>query len=127
MFDEIDPRSPVPLYEQIASRVRVAIAAGELQPGTPLPSVRKLSAQLRINPATVVQAYRDLAGDGFVTMEHGRGTFVNDVSPDRKGVEQSEQARRLIRKMLADAARLGIPTPELAAAFAREAGVYVDG
>ena len=39
MFDEIDPRSPTPLYEQIASRIRVAIASDDLKPGDSLPSV----------------------------------------------------------------------------------------
>ena len=42
MFDDIDPRSPTPLYEQIAARVRMAVASGELVPGDPLPSVRQL-------------------------------------------------------------------------------------
>ncbi|MCH9015703.1 MAG: GntR family transcriptional regulator, partial [Gemmatimonadetes bacterium] len=40
MFEEIDPRSPTPLYEQIAARIRVAVATSELNPGEPLPSVR---------------------------------------------------------------------------------------
>jgi len=60
MFDHIDPRNPTPLYAQIASRLRVAIASGDLEKGEALPSVRALAARLRINPATVVQAYRDL-------------------------------------------------------------------
>src|SRR2546430_17582956 len=56
----------MPLYEQIANRVRVAIASGELRPAAALPSVRQLAAELRVNPATVVQAYRDLEAEGFV-------------------------------------------------------------
>jgi len=57
MFDQIDPRSPTPLYAQIAARLKLAVAAGELRPGEALPSVRQLAARLRVNPATVVQAY----------------------------------------------------------------------
>ena len=53
MFEDIDPRSPNPLWGQIAARVRVAIAAGELRPGEALPSVRDLARRLRVNPATV--------------------------------------------------------------------------
>ena len=60
MFDTIDPRSPMPLYEQIAARIRLAVASEELQPGDPLPSVRQVAAIVRVNPATVAQAYRDL-------------------------------------------------------------------
>ena len=40
LFNDIDPRSPTPLYEQIAARVRVAVASGDLRPGDALPSVR---------------------------------------------------------------------------------------
>ena len=50
------------MYAQIASRIRVAVAAGDLAAGDALPSVRTLAAQLRVNPATVVQAYRELEG-----------------------------------------------------------------
>jgi GntR family transcriptional regulator len=122
MFDQIDPRSPVPLYAQIAGRLRLAVAAGELRPGEPLPSVRQLAARLRINPATVVQAYRDLEGEGFVEMRQGTGTFVRDVAPDRRAGERAVQAGRLVRQLLADAGQLGITPPELRAALAREFG-----
>jgi DNA-binding transcriptional regulator YhcF (GntR family) len=119
MFDQIDPRSPVPLYAQIAGRLRLAVAAGELRPGESLPSVRQLAARLRINPATVVQAYRDLEGEGFVEMRQGAGTFVREVAPDRRAGERAEQALRLVRQLLADAGQLGITPPELRAALAR--------
>jgi len=122
MFDQIDPRSPVPLYAQIAGRLRLAVAAGDLRPGEPLPSVRQLAARLRINPATVVQAYRDLEGEGFVEMRQGAGTFVRDVAPDRRAGERAVQAGRLVRQLLADAGQLGITPPELRAALAREFG-----
>ena len=79
MFDDIDPRSPIPLYAQIAARLRVAVAADELKAGDLLPSVRQLAATLRVNPATVVQAYRDLEREGFVEMRHGAGTYVQQV------------------------------------------------
>ena len=84
MFDTLDSRSPTPLYDQIASRIRVAVAAGELTEGDALPSVRRLAGQLRVNPATVVQAYRTLASDGFVEMKQGAGTFINSVPDVRK-------------------------------------------
>jgi GntR family transcriptional regulator len=123
MFDGIDPRSPTPLYDQIAGRVRVAIAAGELRPGEPLPSVRQLAARLRLNPATVVQAYRALATDGFVEMRQGAGTYVREVEATRRATTRSEHARRLVRAMLAEAARVGIPAQELQRAIEDELGV----
>lgn len=125
MFAEIDPRSPTPLYEQIAARIRVAVAAGDLSPGDALPSVRKLARDLRVNPATVVQAYRDLAADGFVEMRHGQGTFVQEVSPFLMDEERATRARGLVRKLLEDAARLGIGADEIARAFEAETGVEI--
>lgn len=113
MFDKIDPRSPTPLYAQISTRLRVAIAAGELRPGETLPSVRHLASQLRINPATVVQAYRALETEGLVATRQGAGTFVLDVPAERKTMERSTEARRLVRDMVAEAGRLGISANEL--------------
>jgi len=125
VFTSIDPRSPVPLYEQIAACVRVAVASGELSAGEALPSVRGLARELRINPATVVQAYRDLAADGFVEIRHGQGTFVQEVSPTVRQEERAVQARELVRRLLEDAARRGIGVDDLSRAFQVETGVEI--
>lgn len=125
MFDEIDPRSPTPLYEQIAARVRVAVAAGDLAAGDALPSVRALARDLRVNPATVVQAYRDLAADGFVEMRHGQGTFIQEVSAFLREEERATRAQQLVRGLLEDAARLGIGVEEIARAFQAETGAEI--
>ena len=123
MFDDIDPRSPTPLYEQIAARIRVA--AGDLGPGDALPSVRALARDLRVNPATVVQAYRDLAADGFVEMRHGQGTFIQQVSAFLRDEERAIRAHEMVRKLLEDGARLGIGAEEIARAFSAEVGVEI--
>jgi len=125
VFDDVDPRSPTPLYEQIAARVRVAVASGDLAPGDSLPSVRALARQLRINPATVVQAYRDLAGDGFVDLRHGQGTFVQEVAQYVRDEEREAQATEIVRRAMQEAARRGLGADELARAFEREAGVKI--
>jgi GntR family transcriptional regulator len=108
------------LYAQIATRLRVAIAAGELCPGDSLPSVRQLAGQLRINPATVVQAYRDLELEGLVTTRQGAGTFIQDVAPERRQRERTSQAQRLVRELMAQAGSLGITAAELRAAVDQE-------
>jgi GntR family transcriptional regulator len=120
MFEHIDPRSPIPLYAQIASRVRVGIAAGELAAGEALPSVRSLAAELRINPATVVQAYRDLEADGLVATRHGAGTFVQNVTSDRRKRDRTAEAKRLVRDLLARAGSLGITAADLRSAVDEE-------
>lgn len=93
----------------------MAIAAGELCPGDSLPSVRHLAAQLRINPATVVQAYRELETEGLVATRHGAGTFVLSVTAERRETERASEARRLVRDMLAEAGRLGLSAADLRA------------
>lgn len=119
MFSQIDSRSTIPLYAQIATRIKVAIAAGDLSPGSGLPSVRQLAGQLRINPATVVQAYRELESEGFVEMRQGAGTFVRDLPEQRREEERSQQATAFARRTLAEAGRLRISPRELQAALAR--------
>jgi GntR family transcriptional regulator len=125
VFNDVDPRSPTPLYEQIAARVRVAVASGDLRPGDALPSVRALARELRVNPATVVQAYRDLAVDGFVEMRHGQGTFVQDVPGFLRDEERAVQATKLVRKLLQDAARMGLGTEDVARALNAEMGADI--
>ena len=125
MFTDIDPRSPTPLYEQIAARVRLAVASAELAPGDSLPSVRALARDLRVNPATVTQAYRDLAADGFVEIRHGQGTFVQEVSPFLREEERTTRAQEMVRALLQNAARLGIGREELSQAFNAEVGAEI--
>ena len=120
MFSRIDSRSPTPIYAQIADRIRVAIAAGELAEGDALPSVRSLATTLRVNPATVVQAYRDLEREKIVEMRQGAGTYVGAVGVETRARERTAAAKRLVRQMLAEAARLGINPTDLRSALERE-------
>jgi GntR family transcriptional regulator len=113
MFERIDPRSPTPIYAQIAERVRVAVAAGELAKGDGLPSVRALAGRLRVNPATVVQAYRELEQEKLVEMRQGAGTFILEMSTDSRARERQAAAKRLVRGLMEDAARLGIQKDDI--------------
>lgn len=120
MFRQIDPRSPTPLYAQIADRVRIAVATGELAPGAALPSVRQLATQLRVNPATVVQAYRELEEVGVVESRQGAGTFVRDLAEPKRDAERQREARRLVRRLLKEAAALGVTREDLEQAIKAE-------
>ncbi|MGD2070976.1 MAG: GntR family transcriptional regulator [Gemmatimonadota bacterium] len=122
MFEAIDPRRPVPLYEQIATQVRLGVASGEIGAGDALPSVRELARRLRVNPATVVQAYRELETDGFVELRRGAGTFVRDVPAFRREEEMSAQARRIALNAIQDAARAGVSAAELLRAMRESVG-----
>ena len=120
MFADLDPKSPIPLYEQIAVRVKTAVSTGEFRAGDLLPSVRELAGRHRINPATVTQAYRTLEVEGFVELRQGAGTFVKSVPNEARARERGTQARRLVRDMLANAARYGLSRQELRDAIRHE-------
>jgi len=111
------------LYAQIAERVRLAIATGALGSAAPVPSVRQLAAELRVNPATVIQAYRELESQGFVEIRHGAGTFVRELAPGRRSKERSKHAVRLVRRLVAEAHRAGVSLAELQQAIETEIGV----
>jgi GntR family transcriptional regulator len=123
VFEHVDPRSPTPLYAQIATRIRVAIATGELRPADALPSVRELAAELRVNPATVVQAYRDLEAEGFVEIRQGTGTFIRELAPGRRARERARQAKALVQRLVIDARRAGVSLRELRDAIDDQIGV----
>ncbi|MDI6858571.1 MAG: PLP-dependent aminotransferase family protein [Dehalococcoidia bacterium] len=73
---DIDRRSPVPLYRQIAEALRARILDGSIPIGSRLPSERSLARALDVNRSTVVNAYDELAADGLVIGRVGRGTAV---------------------------------------------------
>ncbi len=120
MFNSVDPRSPTPLYAQIADRIRLAVAAGELKSGDALPSVRALATQLRVNPATIVQAYRELERDKLIEMRQGSGSFIADVSAETRTRDRAAAALRFVRQMLTEAARVGLSPADLRLALERE-------
>ena len=68
--------SMTPIYEQLVEQVKNHILSGELPENEALPSVRALSAALKISALTVKKAYDKLEEDGFVVTVHGKGTYV---------------------------------------------------
>jgi GntR family transcriptional regulator len=78
----INVSDPRPIYRQIIDEVRRAVVRGALQRDDALPSVRQLAVDLRVNPNTVTQAYRELEREGVVYVRRGEGTFVADVEVD---------------------------------------------
>jgi len=105
-----------PIYVQIMDEVRRALVVGTLRPDDPLPSVRELASELRVNPNTVSQAYRELERDAVVYTRRGRGTFVAPgARPD--GEERRVLARDVARRALVDAHRAGLGVEELVEAL----------
>ncbi|WP_100810769.1 MULTISPECIES: GntR family transcriptional regulator [unclassified Microbacterium] len=73
----IDPRSPVPPFEQLRTQLLDAVTEGELAPGTRLPTVRRLAEDLGIAAGTVARAYRELEASGVIETRGRNGTFVS--------------------------------------------------
>jgi GntR family transcriptional regulator len=66
----------LPLNDQIKGQIRDFVQAGRLKTGEKLPTIRELSSQLAVNINTAALVYRDLAQEGLVVTERGKGTFV---------------------------------------------------
>ncbi|MGW4944155.1 GntR family transcriptional regulator [Actinoplanes sp. NPDC004185] len=91
----IDRRTGTAVYAQLMQQVRQAIRMGRLAPGDQLPTAREVAESARINPNTVLKAYRELELAGLVEARQGSGTFVREdlaPLPDNLGALRSELA-----------------------------------
>ena len=83
----------VPIYRQLRERVVAMILDGVLNEGDPLPSVRQVAADYRINPLTVSKAYQELVDESLVEKRRGLGMFVTEGA--REALLKSERERFL--------------------------------
>jgi GntR family transcriptional regulator len=109
---QINASLGLPLYRQIMDGIKELIAAGTLRPGDQLPSIRELSAQLRINPSSAVKAYGELKHEDVIDMDQGRGTFVRT---DRRVVLNSRDdvLLRAVDALIVRARTLGFSDEDL--------------
>jgi GntR family transcriptional regulator len=101
MTDRIDPSSPIPLYHQLAERLRHQIATGALVAGDVLPPLRHAAAVWGVNLHTVRHAYRELATAGLVRTTVPRGSVVLGPSPSQPAsavAEPEEFIARVVRE-----------------------------
>ena len=109
-----------PIYRQLRDRVVAMILDGDLNEGDPLPSVRNVSAEHRVNPLTVLKGYQQLVDEGLVEARRGLGMFVKDGAA--KLLLQGERERFLdeewprVRETIE---RLGLSPEELLGASKR--------
>lgn len=84
---QLNFKSGKPVYLQLVDQVRAAAASGAVQPGEPLPSIRPLAEELRVNRNTVAKAYAELESQRVIETIAGKGCFVRaSASPFRKDV-----------------------------------------
>ncbi len=105
---QVDQKSGIPIYVQIMDQVKHQIAAGGLQSGQQLPTIRELAVSLAVNLHTVAHAYAELEREGFLTIQRGRGTFICGERPaDELQDLRDEKLDSLVSAMLAEALSLG--------------------
>ncbi len=103
-----------PIYRQIRDRVVAMILDGVLKEGDPLPSVRTVAAEQRVNPLTVLKGYQQLADEKLIETRRGLGMFINAGA--RNLLLQAERQRFLSEewpKVSATIERLGLTPQEL--------------
>src|SRR6266516_2390531 len=84
---QLNFKSGKPVYLQVVDQVKAAAASGALRPGEPLPSIRPLAEQLRLNRNTVAKAYTELESQGIIETVGGKGCFLSaNNSPFKKEV-----------------------------------------
>jgi GntR family transcriptional regulator len=109
-----------PIYRQLRDRVVVMILEGVLKEGDPLPSVRNVAAEFRINPLTVLKSYQQLVDEQLVEKRRGRGMYV---SPGAPLALMTDERRRFLQqewpRVRATIARLGLASEELLRALER--------
>jgi len=113
MVVHVDPRSSIPVFQQLVDEVKSAVARGACASGEMIPSVRQMAAQALINPNTVAKAYRDLERDGIVTTRRGLGVFVAEGAAKLCRNGRREDIREKLEEITAEARRAGISGEEL--------------
>jgi len=133
MIFQIDFKSGTPVYLQLVEQIRHAAASGGLRTGEPLPSIRPLAEELRVNRNTVAKAYAELENQGVIETVAGRGCFLKAVgSPLTKSARNDLLVQEIDRTVVA-AHHLQISDAELLAlvkkrleAFERKNGAAND-
>jgi len=104
----------LPIYRQLRDRVAAMILDGVLKEGDPLPSVRTVSADYRVNPLTVLKAYQELADEGVVETRRGLGMFINTGARNSLlGAERRKFLKEDWPRILETILRLGLNPEEL--------------
>ncbi len=120
----ISTGSTTPIYRQLIDQIRLVILRGRLTPGDRLPSVRSLAQRLVINPNTAARAYGELARDGVIESQQGRGYFV---ASKRQVYTKAHRRRRLaplLEALVSEAALLDFPADDVVAALEEKLREY---
>ena len=111
----VDPASGTPPFEQLRRQVAAMVAEGTLSPGSRMPTVRRLAADLGLAANTVARAYRELETDGVIATHGRKGTFVRSAVVDNgtsSDTTTGERARAAAEAYVASVRALGLGVTE---------------
>lgn len=112
MFLQIDHNDGSPIYKQIIEQIKHAISVGVFKVNEPIPTIREMAVQLKVNPNTVAKAVRELERDGFVKTFVGKGSFVTEGAVEDIQEKQTEQALILSKNFVVKMNHLGFNQKE---------------
>lgn len=104
------------LYEQVVYAAKKALVSGQLRPGDPFPSVRTLSAELKINPNTAHKVITHLLNDGLLEVMPGTGTVVARP-PHSTAAERTRLLENEVEQLVVEAKKLGMPLRQVTGAI----------
>jgi DNA-binding transcriptional regulator YhcF (GntR family) len=123
---QIDRNLPITITEQIKGKIVYDIMCGNLELGTPLPSVRELATRLEVAPMTITRVYRELADEELIEAKPGVGTFVADVTRTQSWHTRTmeKNLHHLAERFLQQAMAFGYTSQDVCRAFQETVDSY---
>lgn len=109
---KIDIKSSKPIYEQIIEEIKTSVVKGYLKEGDAVPSVRKLSLMMEINPNTVSKAYHELERQGVIITLRGKGTFISSKIIKNYELE-TEAVMKKLKPLIVEMKFMGLSEEEI--------------
>lgn len=108
----INKDSQEPIYNQIYFQITSQILNHSLKAGEQLPTIRSIANELRISVIPVKMAWESLEKNGFILTKTGKGTFIADITSDRRDFHKSKEAEKLAEQACRKAKELGLTEDE---------------
>ncbi|MDT8860547.1 GntR family transcriptional regulator [Alkalihalobacillus sp. MEB130] len=113
----VSEESREPIYHQIEAQVTSLIVGGQLPPGTPLPSIRVLSNDLKCSVITTRRAYQNLESKGFIKTVQGKGTFVKEMETEKMEETKQKVVMDAFERAVTQAEQVGLTAKGIRAIF----------
>src|SRR4029077_6241586 len=124
MLLQVNFKSGKPVYLQVVDQIKAAAASGALHVGEPLPSIRPLAEELRVNRNTIAKAYTELESQGVIETIPGKGWFIKPNHSPLKKDARRKMLNEEIDHVVVQAHHLQVPPPELLEMVRERADVF---